>query len=129
MRAGSASSESGSGALRVASGRAALERRERHPQVLADDARDREAAADGDGGVGGRADGTDHPVGGRRLHLARVARRAEERARRTGEIRVSGEQLAGRVEDRSGAHIGGQLVHVLERQRWRQGRRHRRRAE
>ena len=92
------------------SGRAAFERGERHPQVLADAA-------------------LPSSVRGGPLPPAGAPGRGEERTRRLGERRGSGEQLARGVEDRTRADVGGQLVHVVESHRGRQGRRHRRRAE
>jgi hypothetical protein len=114
---------------RAGAGGAALERRQGGAEVLADDARDGEAAADRDGSVTACADGTDDAVGGRGLELGGVAPGGQERVCEVGERERAGKHLAGGVEDQTRANIGGKLVHVLERQRGRQGRRHRRCAE
>jgi hypothetical protein len=114
---------------RAGAGRAAFERCERGAEVLANHAGDREAAADRDRGMAACADGADDTVGGRGLELAGVAAGSEERAGEIGERGRPGEQVPGGVEHHARADISGQFVHVLERQRGRQGRRHRRRAE
>jgi hypothetical protein len=108
---------------------AGFEGRERGAQVLPDDASDREAAAHRHRRVAACADGTDDPVGGCGLELAGVAAQRQQLAGGIGERLRAGEQAPGGVEHDPGAHVGGQLVHVFERQRRRQGRRHRRRAE